>query len=104
MFIVKTTEKEYHIEDRIQLTVVMNPDRKFYRVQLLFEDEYGKDRTFISGNYQTHKDARFAKEFWYHMIMDERNDNIPFELDYMEKVIEQALEVLHTVIEKEMTE
>lgn len=101
MFIVRTMNKEYHIDDRLKITVVMNPDREFYRLQLLFENEYGKDRTFITGHYNTHKDAEFARDFWSNMIRDERNDNIPFELDYMENVIEKAIEALHMIMQRE---
>lgn len=101
MFIVRTMNKEYHIDDRLKISVVMNPDKEFYRLQLLFENEYGKDRTFITGHYNTHKDAEFAKNFWTNMIRDKRNDNIPFELSYMENVIEKAIEALHMIIERE---
>lgn len=103
MFIVRTMNKEFHIEDRIQITISMNPDKEFYRLQLLFENEYGKDRTFITGHYNTHKDAEFARNFWTNMIRDKRNDNIPFELSYMENVIEKAIEALHMITEKERT-
>ena len=103
MFIVRTAEKEFHIDDRLKITVVMNPDRKFYKLQLLFENEYGKDRTFITGQYNTRKDAEFARDFWTNMVRDERNDNIPIELDYMENVIEKAIEALPTMIERERT-
>lgn len=103
MFIVRTMNKEYHIDDRLKVTVVMNPDKEFYRLQLLFENEYGKDRTFITGHYNTHKDAEFAMDFWTNMIRDKRNDNIPFELSYMENVIEKAIEALHMITEKERT-
>lgn len=103
MFIVRTRNKEYHIDDRLKISVVMNPDRKFYRLQLLFENEYGKDRTFITGHYNARKDAEFAKDFWTNMIRDERNDNIPFELDYMEQVIEKAIEALHMIMQRERT-
>lgn len=103
MFIVRTMNKEYHIDDRLKITVVMNPDKELYRLQLLFENEYGKDRTFITGHYNTHKDAEFARNFWTNMIRDKRNDNIPFELSYMENVIEKAIEALHMIIEKERT-
>lgn len=103
MFIVRTMNKEYHIDDRLKISVVMNPDKEFYRLQLLFENEYGKDRTFITGHYNTHKDAEFARNFWTNMIRDKRNDNTTVELDYMEKVIEKAIEALHTIIEKERT-
>lgn len=95
--------KEYHIDDRLKISVVMNPDKEFYRLQLLFENEYGKDRTFITGHYNTHKDAEFARDFWTNMIRDKRNDNIPFELDHMEKVIEKAIEALHMITERERT-
>ena len=101
MFIVRTMNKEYHIDDRLKISVVMNPDKEFYRLQLLFENEYGKDRTFITGHYNTHKDAEFARNFWTNMIRDKRNDNIPFELSYMENVIEKAIEALHMIIERE---
>lgn len=103
MFIVRTMNKEYHIDDRLKISVVMNPDKEFYRLQLLFENEYGKDRTFITGHYNTHKDAEFARDFWTNMIRDKRNDNIPFELDHMEKVIEKAIEALHMITERERT-
>lgn len=103
MFIVRTMNKEYHIDDRLKISVVMNPDREFYRLQLLFENEYGKDRTFITGHYNTHKDAEFARNFWTNMIRDKRNDNTTVELDYMENVIEKAIEALHMIIEKERT-
>ena len=103
MFIVRTAEKEFHIDDRLKITVVMSPGREFYRLQLLFENEYGKDRTFITGKYNTRKDAEFAGDFWTNMVRDERNDNIPIELDYMENVIEKAIEVLHMMKEKERT-
>ena len=103
MFIVRTSDKEYHIDDRLKITIVMNQDREFYRLQLLFENEYGKDRTFITGHYNTHKDAEFARDFWTNMIRDKRNDNIPFELSYMEQVIEKAIEALHMIIQRERT-
>lgn len=103
MFIVRTMNKGYHIDDRLKITVVMNPDKEFYRLQLLFENEYGKDRTFITGHYNTRKDAEFARDFWTNMIMDKRNDNIPFELSYMENVIEKAIEALHMIMQRERT-
>ena len=103
MFIVRTMNKEYHIDDRLKITVVMNPDKEFYRLRLLFENEYGKDHTFITGQYNTRKDAEFARDFWTNMIRDKRNDNIPFELSYMENVIGKAIEALHMMKERERT-
>lgn len=94
MFIVKTQNKEYHIDDRVQITISQSQDKEFYRLQLLFENEYGKDDAFLTENYQTHRQAEFAKKLWLAYIRSEEFENMPIELEIIEKAIDLAYRVI----------